>query len=258
LPNGWNPEGIAISGTDAYVGSLATGGIYQASLITGRGSVLVGQGPGSVAVGLEFDQFGRLWVATGRGAAVYSRSGELLSTYEFGATFANDAIAAHNGVYFTDSYQPKLYFVPFGHGGPKTFDLPGVLGEADAFNNGIEVLPDGRLLIVQMLADRLLTFDPRTSAVSQVNLGGASVLQGDGMVRRGRTLYIVRNFFNTIAKFRLSADGSSASLTSEITDSRFAIPATMDLFGNSIYAVNARFDVDPTPDTTYNIIRVPA
>jgi hypothetical protein len=39
---------------------------------------------------------------------------------------------------------------------------------------------------------------------------------------------------------------------------RLRVPSTGDLFGRWLYVVNARFDVNPTPDTDYNVVRVTA
>ncbi|WP_327005513.1 superoxide dismutase [Dactylosporangium sp. NBC_01737] len=268
LPDGWQAEGIATGrGTTFYVGSLAHGGIYRGSLATGKGSTFVEGTAGKQAVGLEYDQRGRLWAATGSGATVYDGdSGRVLAEYALGGSFVNDVVVTGRAAYFTDSYQPVLYEVPLdqagrlpGQAAVRTIALPGGLGEADGFNNGIEATPDGRLLIVQMLADRLFAFDPRSGVAAQVDLGGASVLQGDGLLRRGAHLYVVRNFFNVIAKFRLGPGLRSATLVKEITHPRFDIPATVAGFGGSLYAVNGRFNLPaPAPTDTYSVVRVPA
>lgn len=260
LPPGWRPEGIAIGrGRSFFVGSLRHGGIYRGDLFTGRGGVFVPGRDGGVAVGLEIDPFGRIWACGGAtgGASVYDgRSGALLASYAFGGVFVNDAVATRHGVYFTDSRAPFLYRVRGST--VDTIELGPGLGDEGAFNNGIEVLPDGRLLIVQAQADRIFAFDPRDGSSVQLDLGGASVLRGDGMVRRGDALYVCRNFFNTINRFELAGGGNSATLIREITDERFQIPATIDLFGPYVYAVNARFDITPEPDTPYAVIRADA
>ncbi|GAA3189600.1 superoxide dismutase [Dactylosporangium siamense] len=270
LPDGWQPEGIATGrGTTFYVGSLADGAVYRGSLATGRGATFVAGAAGKQALGLEHDHRGRLWVAGagGGGATVYDGdSGRVLAEYAFGGTFVNDVVVTGRAAYFTDSYQPVLYEVPLGPLGRlpgqsavRTIPLPGGLGDADGFNNGIEATPDGRLLVVQMLADRLFAFDPRRGTATQVDLGGASVLQGDGLLLRGPHLYVVRNFFNVIAKFRLGHDLRAATLVEEITHPKFDIPATVAGFGGSLYAVNARFNLPaPAPTDTYSIVRVPA
>ena len=41
LPDNFQPEGIAISGGQFYVGSIPTGAVYRGSLRTGEGSVFV-------------------------------------------------------------------------------------------------------------------------------------------------------------------------------------------------------------------------
>ena len=64
LPNGFQPEGIAIKGRTAYFGSLADGDIYAVNLRTGKGKV-ISQGPGTPSVGLKIDQRDRLFVAGG-------------------------------------------------------------------------------------------------------------------------------------------------------------------------------------------------
>jgi sugar lactone lactonase YvrE len=269
LPAGFQPEGIAAGpGPVFYVGSILDGAIYRGSLATGRGEVLVPGRAGGTALGLELDGHGRLWVAgTGgtTGATVYDPcTGRKLAEYNFGGTFVNDVVVTAQAAYFTDSYQPVLYSVPLGRGGrlpapdaARTIQLPAGLGAADAFNNGIETLPDGRLVIVQMLADRLYAFNPATGTESRLDLGGATVLRGDGLLRRGPYLYVVRNFANVIAKFRLRPGG--AELVREITSPAFDIPATVASFGSHLYAVNARFNLpEPAPTDTYTVVRVPA
>ena len=41
-----------------------------------------------------------------------------------------------------------------------------------------------------------------------------------------------------------------------IADPDLRIPTTIARIGGSLYAVNARFDVPPTPSTEYEIVRV--
>jgi sugar lactone lactonase YvrE len=268
LPNGWRPEGIATGrGTSFYVGSLANGAIFRGDLRTGLGAVFVAGTPGTQKTGLEIDHHDRIWAcgASGGGASVHDGStGAPLARYAFGGSFVNDAVATRDAVYFTDSQQPFLYVVPLGrHGGlpsqsaVQKLALPTGLGDAGAFNNGIESTPDGRrVIVVQSTANRLYTYDPRLNQATQVDLGGASVLRGDGLLRRGDTLYVVRNFFNLIAKFTLNADASAATLVDEIKSPAFDIPTTIGAFGPFLYACNARFSTPPTPTTTYNVVRV--
>nr|WP_296067684.1 hypothetical protein [uncultured Actinoplanes sp.] len=55
LPNGFQPEGIAIGDAPyAYFGSRVDGDIYRVSLRTGKGKV-ISQGPGTQSLGLNLD-----------------------------------------------------------------------------------------------------------------------------------------------------------------------------------------------------------
>jgi hypothetical protein len=89
-----------------------------------------------------------------------------------------------------------------------------------------------------------------------IDLGGASLTAGDGLALQGRTLYVVRNQLNQIAVVNLAPDLASGSVTRTITSPDFRVPTTVAVFGNSLYAVNARFGTPPTPDTDYDVVRV--
>lgn len=273
LPDGWRPEGIATGvGTRFYVGSLRDGAIFQGDLSTGTGHVLVAGIPGTMAVGLEIDQHDRIWTAGGGGggAVVYdARTGARLAQYQFTApgptTFVNDAVATNHAVYFTDSFRPFVYVVPLGPDGQlpsssavRALPLSGGLADTKGFNNGIEATPDGRLLIVQSVTGKLFEMDPRSGDSQQVDLGGASLVNGDGMVRRGRTLYVVQNFSNQVAVVHLNSGFTSGTVVRTITDPALDIPSTAALFGPFLYAVNARFNVPPTPSTKYDVIQLRA
>src|SRR6478672_12957149 len=69
LPNGFQPEGIAIGqGNTFYVGSIPTGAIYRGDIHTGKGSVFIQGATGHAATGLKATD-GRLYVsgaATGK------------------------------------------------------------------------------------------------------------------------------------------------------------------------------------------------
>ena len=89
LPDGFQPEGIAISGRTFYVGSIPTGAIYRGDLRSGRGSVLVRGGEGRAAIGVDIDRrrlfdHGRLFVAggpTGKAFVYDARTGSGVATY---------------------------------------------------------------------------------------------------------------------------------------------------------------------------------
>jgi sugar lactone lactonase YvrE len=270
LPDGWQPEGIATGrGTSFYVGSLANGAIYRGDLLTGQGSVLIPGQVGRVAVGIEVDRRNRLWVAggpTGTGRVYDAATGEELASYQFttATTFVNDVVVTRDAAYFTDSLNPVLYVVPISPDGElgeaQTLPLTGELQYTAGFNvNGIEASPDGRtLLLVQSNTGLLFRADAQTGVTEQVDLGGASLTNGDGLLRQGSTLYVVRNRLNEIAVIELDPSYESGTLVDTITDSDFQVPTTVAAFGPYLYAVNARFGTPPTPDTEYTIVQVRA
>ena len=56
LPDGFQPEGIAIAGEQFYAGSIPTGAVYSGSLRTGKGAVLVQPQAGRASIGLKVDR----------------------------------------------------------------------------------------------------------------------------------------------------------------------------------------------------------
>ncbi|HZO96403.1 MAG TPA: hypothetical protein VFB42_03435 [Gaiellaceae bacterium] len=272
LPNGWQPEGIAVgAGTTFYAGSIPTGAVFKGDLRTGAGSVLVQAAPGRAATGLDYDR-GRLFVSgatTGKAFVYDARTGALIREYQLasggGATFVNDVAVTKRAAYFTDSSRAVLYRLALGAGGApapsaQTVALTGDFRLADGFNlNGIAATPDGRtLLAVQTNTGKLFRIDPRTGATRAVDLGALTLGNGDGLVLAGKTLYVVQNSDNRIRVLRLAPDLGSGTLVRTITSPSFDTPTTAALFGRRLYAVNARFSTPPGPDTTYAVVQVRA
>ncbi|RDI25499.1 superoxide dismutase [Lentzea flaviverrucosa] len=260
LPNGWQPEGIAISGTTAYFGSRADGSIYAADLRTGKGEVLA-KGPGTPSLGLKVDDRKRLWVAGGVGgdARVYdTRSGRLLATFQFATadTFVNDVVLTEKSAWFTDSRKAVLYEVPLNLKPHRTLALTGdlVVTPGATNLNGIVTGLDGGLIVVQSNTGKLFRIDPRSGKSAEINLSGQTLTNGDGLLREGRQLYVVQNRLNKVARYTLSRDG--ATLAAERTDARFDVPTTVAAFGKRLYLPNARFSTPPTPETTYTVVAV--
>jgi sugar lactone lactonase YvrE len=260
LPNGWQPEGIAISGTTAYLGSRADGSIYAADLRTGKGKVLA-KGPGTPSLGMKVDGRKRLWVAGGVGGdgRVYdTRTGALLATFQFATadTFVNDVVLTDRSAWFTDSRKAVLYEVPLTLKPHRTLALTGdlVVTPGATNLNGIVTGLDGGLIAVQSNTGLLFRIDARTGKTVSINLSGQTLTNGDGLLREGRQLYVVQNRLNKVARYTLSRDG--ATLAAERTDARFDVPTTVAAFGKRLYLPNARFSTPPTPETTYNVVAV--
>ena len=270
LPNGWQPEGIAVGrGTTFYVGSIPTGAVYRGDLSTGSGSILVQGGSGRSAIGVEFDR-GHLFVAggaTGKAVVYDARSGapirELQLATGTGATFVNDVVATKRAAYFTDSNRAVLYRVTLSkHGMPassaQSVPLSGDFQLVSGFNlNGIDATPDGKtLVVVQSATGKLFTVVPGTGATREISLAGATVANGDGLLLHGRTLYVVQNQSNRIAVVALAKGFASGTIARTITDADFDVPTTIDRHGDRLYAVNARFGTPPGPSTPYSVVQV--
>ncbi|GGT01765.1 hypothetical protein GCM10010156_69630 [Planobispora rosea] len=268
LPDGFQPEGIAIGpGPVAYFGSRATGDVYRADLRTGEGEI-ISRGPGTPSLGMKTDRRGRLFVAGGTGGdarVVDVRTGEVLRSYTLatGTTFVNDVVLTRDAAWFTDSRSPVLYRLPLGRRGALpdravTLPLTGDIVYGTGTNaNGIVETPDRRsLLIVQSNTGTLFRVDPAIGVATRVDLGGETLVNGDGLLLLGRTLYVVQNRLDTVAVIEISRDGSSGRVVERLTDPDFDVPTTVAVFGKRLYLPNARFTTAPTPTTPYEVVSV--
>jgi hypothetical protein len=268
LPNGWQPEGIDVARDGTfYVGSIPTGAVYRGNVRTGTGAVLVQPQAGRAAIGLKVHH-GILFVAggpTGQAYAYSARSGRPLASWQLttnASTFINDVVVTHDAAWFTDSLNPVLYRVSLKHGrfGSKVKTLPfsGDLVYQAGFNvNGIDAARGGKVLVVvQTNTGLLFTVNPRSGHTRRIDLGGENVNNGDGILLRGRTLFVVQNQLNQIAKIRLGRHLGSGRVLTRISDPDFDVPTTVASFKRHLYVVNARFGTTPTPDTTYTVERV--
>ena len=53
----------------------------------------------------------------------------------------------------------------------------------------------------------------------------------------------------------LAPDFSTGTVRTRLTNPAFDVPSTMTAAGGSLYAVDARFGIQVTADTPYNIVR---
>jgi hypothetical protein len=263
-PTGLAPEGIVSGdGNTFYTGSLTTGQIVIGDYQTGETGYLVTAPAIERSVGLAYDTATKfIWAAGGDlgTAAVYdSRTGEAVNTYDFGGGFVNDAIVAGESVFFTDSFAPVLYRVGAdGSDGVGVIPLSGPAALfVNGFNiNGIEATADGgTLIIVNSTKGELYTVDPNTGESELIDLGGDTVVSGDGILLEGRTLYVMQNRLNQIAKIKLSGKLTSGSVVDTITDPAFDTATTIAMKGSQIAAVNA-VDFGASPFDDYTVVLV--
>ena len=272
LPNGFAPEGIASGkGTTFYVGSIPTGAVYRGDFRTGEGDVLVDPQAGRSAIGLKYDpRSGLLFVAGGMTGYAYvydAESGENHAEIQLSTapSFINDVTLTQNAAFFTNSFQAVIHRLALSRNGIPTSDVETIpLGgeyqfTPGAFNaNGIAATPNGKtLIIVNSTEGALYRVNPETGHAVRIDLDGGSVPFGDGILLRGKTLYVVQNQLNQVAVVELRSDFREGTIVDTISSPLFRVPTTIAGFGDSLYVVNARFGTPVTPDTEYEVVLVP-
>lgn len=273
LPNAFQPEGIAARGDFIYVGSIPTGAVYRADITTGTGSVLVPSQTGRAAIGLKVDGRSRIFVAgggTGKGFVYDAATGADLASYTLTPantvevpTFVNDVVLTADAAWFTDSRKPVLYRVPLPADGSiagqetvTTLPLSGDFQFVAGVNNLNGIASTGQFLIsVQSSTGFLFSVDPATGVTRKIDLGAETVVNGDGLLLEGQTLFVVQNRLNQVAVIDLSPDFAAGTVRTRITNPSFDVPTTLTAAGTGLYAVNARFGIQVAPDTPYAVIR---
>jgi len=274
LPGATSAEGItAGGGSTFYAADVLGGDIYRGDVRRGTAELFIGVPAGIQSVGMDLDaRHDLLFVAGGpvfaggQGKAyVYStRTRRLVASYDLGnprISLINGVTVTPYGAWFTDSLQPRLYFIPVVHGVPgpvRTLDLSGPaagpLGEF--WLNDITSTPSGRTLLVAPVTGQLCAIDPVTGASRVVD--GVSVPGADGLVLEGRRLWAVQGFTDPaqISRWRLSDDLSRGWSDGAITDPNFAAPLTAARFGDRLAVVNSHLDTGTSP--TYEVVVVDA
>jgi Cu-Zn family superoxide dismutase len=273
------PEGVAYDEHSGryFVSSQSNGALLTGELREPAARLLSEPGADgrTSANGLDTDRRGRLWVATGQLARLYvqdASDGSLIRWFALGAgSYANDVgVTRRHGVFVADSLKPILWRVD-----PRAA-TPGAPGQAEpwldltttpiqyaaGFNlNGIEVTANDRyLLAVQSNTGQLWRIDTRTKGVREVDLRGARLTAGDGLVLRGHTLWAVQNSLGQIAKVRLGRRFRSGAVVGTTTDPSFRFPTTADIARGRMLVVNSQFDrrtaMQP-PDLPFRLSSIP-
>lgn len=272
------PEGIAYQPRtgDFFVSSTTDGTIFQGNVREQLARVFLpgGSDRRTTAIGLNVDDYeGRLFIAGGNTGKIFvydTDSGKLLSKFnnQKASTFINDVAISRTGdAYFTDSYNPILYKVSTNEAGEFSFeawlDLTGTpVVYQSGFNlNGIAITDDGKyLIVVQSNTGKLFRIDIASKQVTEIDLGGAKLTNGDGILLRRQTLYVVRNQQELIVKVELARDFSSGTVVSSITDPSFAYPTTIAQARDRLLVVNSQFDkrgAGVKPELPFTVSSVP-
>ncbi|WP_309573477.1 hypothetical protein [Deinococcus sp.] len=268
------PEGIAHqNGSSAfYVGSTTDGTIYKGTLGTAATDVfLAADAARPTAIGMKVDAQGRLYIAGGDSGKVfvYDTSTKALirsfDTPAVAATFLNDITLTPDAAYITDSQRPILFRIARTSTGLGTLeswlDFTGTaLTYTMGFNlNGIASTPDGKyLIVVQSNTGKLFRITTADKTVTEINLGGATVTNGDGILLSGQTLYVVRNQNTVIVPVTLSADFASGTVGTSFADTSLRYPTTIAQEGDRLLVVNSQFDMRSTmnPELPFTVSSV--
>ena len=254
------PKGVAYraGSQNFYVGSTTDGTIFKGTL--GKKDTEVLLAPSAErpsAIGMKVDEAGRLYVAGGASGKIFvydTASRALIRAFDTpaaapGGTFINDVALTPEGAYFTDSIRPVLFRVArtaAGVGEPTPWlDFTGTaLKYQTGFNlNGIAATTDGRyLVVVQSNTGKLFRITVADKTVAEIDLGGGTVMSGDGILLSGQTLYVVRNSATLIVPVTMSADFSSGTLGTPFSDASLRFPTTIAQNGNRLLVVNSQFD----------------
>lgn len=274
-PQGSKFEGIGVDRAERtfYVSETTGGEIHRGDVRRGRTRVWLPEGADgrTTARGITVDQRGRVYIAGGPNSTqssgpdlwVYAPDGRLLAALRVDVPdpFLNDvAIGPDGAAYFTGSNAPQIYRVALEHGRWRVTtwaDATATIPTQTGFNlGGIVLSPDRRALVVaQGNTGRLWRFDLRTRAVSAVDVGAADLLNADGLVLRGRTLRVVRNFDHKIAILGLDPAGRTARLVAETDTDPARVFTTAKVARHRLLLVDSHFD-EPTGLPPYEVVAV--
>lgn len=250
--------------TQEWLAGNGTDGRYTARGITvdRAGNVYVAGGPNGIAADGTDNGRPDLWV--------YDKDGTLLTALRVPGddAFLNDvAIGPDGAAYFTNSNDAQVFRVAQtdeaqgSDGWQVTLwaDATDLIEREPGFNLGGIVLSADRsaFVVAQGNTGQLWRFDARTGAASEVETGGADLVNADGLVRRGDRLTVVRNFSRMIATLQLASDGSWArEIRQQATSPDRVLTTAKSLRGRTLY-VDSKFD-EAVASGPYDVVTDPA
>jgi hypothetical protein len=296
-PDG-NPEGVAVDKRSGrfFVSRTGTGAIFQGTLGSPTLTPFIAGGAAAqnpIATGMKVRK-GLLYVAgasTGQ-IRVYDLANPTAApkVFETGGGFINDLDLDRAGnVFATDSTKSTIYEVTAaqvaaGSGTPLAIDVSsGITSDPAAFNlNGIVVRHHDELIVVQSNVGKLfrITFPgddnddhgdhghharaaqtATAPKIKEIDLGDATVTNGDGLLLDRGRLLVVRGTNGATAPaaggapngsnglidvVKLSRHDTRGRVGTPVFDASFSGPSTIARLGKRLLVVNASFQAGPT------------
>ncbi len=271
LPGATSAEGITAAGGGAYyTGDLIAGTIFREDVRRGTAERFIEAPPGTMAAGVDFDRrHDLLFVAGAIGGKAYVydvRTRAKVADFTFGdpqTSYVNDVVVTPQGAWFTDSYHPQLFFVPFAAGGlgtPRTLPLsgPGAGGSpGNFFMNDIIATPSGdTLLVAATIPGKVYRIDPRTGVSAEI--AGVDAPSVASLVLEGQRLWAVQ-LDDKITRWCLDGDLSHGRPAGTITDPLFDQPVSAIKIGDHLAVVNSHiYSGYPPTSPTYEVLVVGA
>jgi hypothetical protein len=270
LPGAVSAEALtAGEGSTFYAGDLFRGTIFKGDIRQGEAEPFIHVPDGVTTVGLGLDERHDLLFAAGGPGKVYvysTRTRALVASYDVGDatnSFVNGVTVTPYGAWFSDSLQPKLYFVPdaFGIPGPvRTVNLSGPAAGSPGtfFLNDLASTPSGSTLFAAPEGTAsLVTINPFNGTSSVV--ANVDIPDTNGVLFSQGQLWATQRFTNHISRFRLTEDLRAGTLEKVITDPLFRVPMTSVKFGDRLAVVNSHLDTGyPPTNPTYEVLVVHA
>lgn len=262
--------GVAPDRDTFYVSGVNDGGDVYRGEVGEEELELWHDATGTTGRGIDVDEEGRVYVAGGPTGTVriFDSSGALLATVANGTagSFLNDLWVGPDGsVYVTDSSLPIIWRITEGPSGwqidqwldvsptitytaPTTdFDLGGIVTTRD----------DDALLTSQGTTGQLWRIDLVTQEIVEVDLGGAAIPNADGIVLKGKKLWVVQNFTRQVSMFTLDSDAESARLRRIQQTPADQTLTTAKLTKGRLLAVDSQFgfpaDTAPSEDRVLSL-----
>ncbi len=208
--------------------------------------------------GIDVDHAGRVYVAGGPAAEVrvFNRRGKLLAELPTGASgsFLNDVwIGPDGAAYVTDSSLPVIWRVTRRSAGwqiKRWRDVSPTISYTPSMTDfdlgGIVTTENGRfLLVAQGTTGQLWRISLRTRRIVEVDLGDTKLVNADGIVLRGRTLWVVQNFARQITKLKLRNRYRSATVKKVIATPGDRTFTTAKYVRGRLLVVDSKFGFPP-------------